>query len=263
MSKKVSEASGTVTRVVRLLQCLAEVEDTSIKQLSDRLGLPASTVHRLLQLLMEHDLVERSPGGVGYRSGIEFFRMASLVAKKTTIADFAEPFLQAVVTMCNEACFFNLYQPSTRRVMIVRAVNSIHPLRYEMTLFKPDTLLWGASGRSVLAFLPQDVIDAALDEKTVSPATGKALPGRGRMAAELKQIREQGYACTRSQKVVGAVGIAAPVFGLQDAALGSLCVTVPEQRFDAAKESSLAKLVVKQAQQLSTAIRGDRSQATP
>jgi hypothetical protein len=38
MSKDLSEASGTVSRVVRLLRCLAEADEISLKHLSARLN---------------------------------------------------------------------------------------------------------------------------------------------------------------------------------------------------------------------------------
>ena len=45
--------AGTVTRVMKLLACLAEADgEVSIKWLCQSLNLPASTVHRLLTLLI-------------------------------------------------------------------------------------------------------------------------------------------------------------------------------------------------------------------
>ena len=45
------EATSTVVRVVRLLQCVAEMGgEVSVKEFAQRLSLPPSTVHRLLKL---------------------------------------------------------------------------------------------------------------------------------------------------------------------------------------------------------------------
>jgi DNA-binding IclR family transcriptional regulator len=106
------EASGTVSRVVRLLQCLAPLKDVTPKDLSKQLELAPSTLHRLLNLLMQHDLVQRTPNGRGYQSGPELFRLASVVLSKTDIADIAEPFLRSVVDACNKACNLIIYQPT-------------------------------------------------------------------------------------------------------------------------------------------------------
>lgn len=253
-NKSENWGTGTVTRVVRLLQCLAEADDLSLTELSHRLGLPASTVHRLLQLLAQHDLVERAPNSQHYRSGVEFFRLASLVVSKTDLVDIAEPILKSVVEACNEVCFLVRYLPAAKRIMFVRAVNSTHPLRYNIPLFEPSTMLWGATGRSVLAFLPSAERDAVLADAHVSPVTGRRLPPRKDFLRELQHIREAGYVCTRGQKMPGATGIGAPVFGGDGHVIGSICITVPQARFDPESEPVLANLVINAAARLSTAL---------
>lgn len=207
-----------------------------------------------MQLLGQHGLVDRAPNGQQYRSGVEFFRLASLVLEKTDLVDVAEPILRSVVEACNEVCFLIQYLPATKRVMVVRKVDSTHPLRYDIPLFEPSTMLWGATGRSVLAFLPPDELDAVLNESHASPVTGQRLQSRKELLRELQNIRDVGYVCTRGQKMPGAVGIGAPVFGSNGTINGSICITLPQARFEPKSERSLAKLAVNAAAQLSTAL---------
>lgn len=259
MSNK-AESWGTVTRVVHLLQCLAEADDLSLTELSQRLGLPPSTIHRLLQLLAQHDLVERAPNGQRYRSGVEFFRLASLIQEKTDILSIAEPILRSVVDACDEVTVLIRYLPATKRVMAVKLANCTHPLRYNIPLFEPSTMLWGATGRSVLAFLRPEEIDFALAEAHVSPVTAQRLPSREEFMRELKRIRNAGYVCTHGQKMPGATGLGAPIFGGNGHVIGSVCITVPQARFDRKSEPKLAKLAMNAAARLSKALgfRGDQ-----
>jgi DNA-binding IclR family transcriptional regulator len=239
-----AEATGTVARVVRLLQCLADIDgDVSIKDVAGRLALPPSTVHRLLNLLADDGIVERSPARHVYRPGLELVRIASLIASKTRIADIALPSMRAVVEACDEVCMLVRYLPAARRVMVVASVDSSNPLRYQVERFVPHSLLWGATGRSTLAFLPPAEIEAVLDENDASPATGAKLPPRAEFLAELAAIRERGYVLTHGQKIAGAVGIGVPLFGAGNAVLGGLCITVPEVRFQPSAEQTLAALL--------------------
>jgi DNA-binding IclR family transcriptional regulator len=207
-----------------------------------------------LQLLAQHDLVERASNGQHYRSGVEFFRLASLVMGKTDLIDIAAPILKSVVDACNEVCFLVNYVPAAKQVMVVRKEDSTHPLRYNIPLFQPDTMLWGATGRSVLAFLPPEERDAVLAEAHVSPVTGQRLPPRKQFLQELERVREAGYVCTSGQKLPGAVGIGAPVFSGNGHVIGSICITVPQARFDRKSEPMLAKLAINAAARLSTAL---------
>jgi DNA-binding IclR family transcriptional regulator len=249
------EGIGTVARVVRLLQCLADVEDdVSIKELAARLNLPPSTVHRLLNLLANDGIVERSAARHVYRPGLELIRIASLIASKTRITDLALPVMRAVVEACNEVCMLVLYLPAVRRVMVASSVDSSNPLRYQVERFVPHSLLWGATGRSTLAFLEPGVIDEVIAENDPSPASGARLPPRDVFLAELAAIRARGYVLTQGQKIGGAVGIGAPIFNADGSVLGGLCITLPQVRFKPSSEQALAALLLKHVATLNTTL---------
>jgi DNA-binding IclR family transcriptional regulator len=250
-----ADATGTVARVVRLLQCLADVDDdVSIKDVAGRVNLPPSTVHRLLNLLADDGIVERSAARHVYRPGLELVRISSLIASKTRLADVALPFMRAVVDACNEVCMLVRYLPATHRVMIVSSVDSSNPLRYQVERFVPHSLLWGATGRSTLAFLPPDQIDGVLAENDLAPATGDRIPSREAFLAELAAIRARGYVLTQGQKIAGAVGLGAPIFGADGGVLGGLCITIPQVRFDPRSEQTLATLLLEQVAALNAAL---------
>jgi DNA-binding IclR family transcriptional regulator len=250
-----ASAVGTVARVVQLLACLAEADGpVSIKFLCQTLKLPASTVHRLLGLLGNQGMVERGRDRPVYSAGLELVRIASLLAAKVRIVDVAKPFMRAVVEECDETCCLLQYVPAQRKVMALHAEFSSHPLRYRIELFQPHSLLWGATGRAVLAFLPPQEIDAALRDNDASPATGLALPVRKALLADLTQIRSRGYAITHGQKIQGAVGIGTPLFNSERRVVGSLCITMPETRFSRKAEARLSQLLMQRAAELNRAL---------
>ncbi len=110
---------GTVARAVAVMRALAEAQsDQSIKSLAAKLRLPASTVHRLLHLLMEAGIAEQTDRS-SYRAGAEFYRLGSLIVGKTRITEIALPFMREVVEHCDEFCMLCLYLPAERAVMVV------------------------------------------------------------------------------------------------------------------------------------------------
>jgi DNA-binding IclR family transcriptional regulator len=250
-----ASAAGTVGRVMQLLACLAEADGpVSIKFLCQSLKLPASTVHRLLGLLGNEGIVERSADRPSYAAGLELVRIASLLAAKVRIVDIAKPFVRAVVQDCDETCCLIQYVPPQRKVMALHAEFSSHPLRYRIDLFQPHSLLWGATGRAVLAFLKPDEIEAAIDDNDASPGTGALLPSRKALLADLADIRGRGYAITSGQKIAGAVGIATPVFNSERRVIGSLCITIPETRFNKKAQLRLSQILMQRAGELNRAL---------
>jgi DNA-binding IclR family transcriptional regulator len=252
-STEESTSTGTVARVALLLRVLAEAEgEASLSDIAERMRLPASTTHRLLNLLQEQGFVERGQGSRSYRAGLEFLRVAGLVTSRAQLTDVARPFMQAVVEACDETCMLSVYLPRNRAAMIAKVIYGSHPLRYEATLYQPSSLVWGATGLGILAFLPPETIDDVIEHEGPSPASGKTIKAAS-LRRELATIREQGYALTHGQKITGAVGISAPVFNAGGVA-AALCITLPESRFQEAMEARLARTLKEQAGRLSQAL---------
>lgn len=240
-----ASAAGTVSRVAKLLACIAEADDeVSIKYLCQVLNLPASTVHRLLNLLTEEAIIEPSPKRGLYGPGLELVRVSSLIMSKFSIADLAKPIMREIVEECDQVCVLLRYIPTSRKVMPVHAEYSSNPLRYQIDLFQPYSLLWGATGRVVLAFLQSDEIEAALQDDESSPVTGARPPSRKAMMKELADIRERGYAITQNQKIPGAVGFAAPLFSSTARVMGCLSITIPKTRFNQKAEAAIVKILL-------------------
>lgn len=247
-----STSSGTVARVALLLRVLAETQgEAPLGDIAQKMKLPASTTHRLLNLLLEQGFVDRGQGNT-YRPGLEFLRVGGLVASRAQLTEVAHGFMQAVVDACDETCVLSVYMPRNRSAMIAKAIYGSHPLRYEATLYQPSSLVWGATGKGILAFLPPDVSEDVIAHEGPSPADGKPV-NRTQLQRDLAQVRRQGYAHTRGQKITGAVGLSAPVFN-GSGVVAALCITVPDTRFKPAMEPKLAALLKDQAARFSSAL---------
>jgi DNA-binding IclR family transcriptional regulator len=113
----------------------------------------------------------------------------------------------------------------------------------------------GATGLAILAYLPEEerqrIYAAGLDKAT--PATIVSVT---ELEKELEQVRLRGYALTMSQRVQGAVGFAAPVFDSSGVVCGDMCLTLPEQRFQAGKfADSLAGMLMAAAAQVTVELK--------
>lgn len=247
--------TGTVNRAVALLREIAEADGAiQIKTLAARLALPPSTVHRLLDLLAKEGMVEHDRAAHTYRAGREYLRLAALVYGASPLSTVAMPLLDAAVRECNETAYLGLHLPREHRMMFAAASESAHPLGYRVKQNEPVSMLTGASGRAILAWLPQQEIDAVLAAEVDDPAVRRAVRSRRALLAELAQIRASGYAVTHGQRIPGAVGVFSAVFDAQGAVVGCIGYTVPEQRHQPARLPRLAAAARKYAGALSAAL---------
>lgn len=118
----------------------------------------------------------------------------------------------------------------------------------------PISVLWGASGRSILAWLDKADVDRIYKREGAAPASREALPSRKALEAELRNVRKRGYVVSYGQKIDGAVGFGSAVFGADGKVIGSLCITAPSTEVSKRDEPRIGKLVQKKARLLSAAL---------
>ena len=245
---------GTGARLLKLLQCVVEAErEFTLKDIAARLGLPPSTTHRLLQLFVRNDIIERLDPQ-GYRLGRELFRLGALIVEKFDVQRIARPFLEELRAEWEETASLCLYMPATRTSMVVETVRTAHPLQYVIEPLSHLPLAWGSLGRAILAHLPPADIDKVITELRPGPISGKPPPTRTRLKEELQRVKRQGFAVYEDRTAPDIAGIAAPVFGHDGKILGSVGVTMPGPRFELIAKDRLAGSVAHQAREISAAL---------
>jgi DNA-binding IclR family transcriptional regulator len=178
---------------------------------AQRLSLPPSTVHRLLKLLMTQGLIEQRASTQRYRAGRELFRVASLITRQIDVEEIARPILDALRDACHETCYFAMYLPASRRFVGTVVARSPHPLGYHFEPLMEQKVAWGAVGRCMLAYLPEEVVARALAGRALRPRAIRT-PKLADMKAALKVIREHGYASAEGEIFPGSDRFARVVF---------------------------------------------------
>lgn len=237
------DTSGTAARLIALMRLFAERDGTlGVKNISDALGLPMSTSHRLLEMLVESGFVEKGVAGRRYGIGAEFFRVASLVTAKMKLGDLMQPVLNELTARTGETSLLGLYLPAAGKMTLVAKCDSPHAVRYRIDLFKTVPLEWGSTGLAILAFLPPDIRDQVFAEAQPGPISGAVL-ARNDYDDRIAQVRLQGYAITESEKMPDSVGLAVPLDIRPGTVIGSLALTLPKFRFDPAMTEEFVRLL--------------------
>ena len=224
--------------------------DWGVRELSQRLHLPLATVHRVLTSLTKHGLLERNQTSGQYRIGMEFYRLALKLRSHFGLRNAALPVMQELVAKCNEAVFLGMYDSLRMEMMFVAVINSSHPLRYVVPINIWIPVYAGASGLAIMAFLPKEERQTIIKRTRLAPITARTITDPIVLEDELARIRERGYSLSYAQRTEGAVAIAVPIWGPDGRVMGEINVSIPESRFDASMESTLAQLVTQHAQRI-------------
>src|SRR3546814_19651969 len=128
--------------------------------MSDALSIPKTTLHRVLQTLVELGFLELSESGL-YTWGPELRRIAGAVLQTRELNRLAAPVLREISDRFNETTLLSVYDAETYGLVFVEQAQGQQPIRYHPQMEVSRPIYAGASGRSVMAFLPPEEIGRA------------------------------------------------------------------------------------------------------
>ncbi len=199
-----------------------------LKDIASELSLPSSSVHRLLQTLVQTSLAERGDGQV-YRAGPDLYHLAWIMRAQFDLVNLSRPFLERLWRAWGETAVLAAYNPASRKATIVDAIVTAHPLRHTMEVGMELELPWGSIGKCILAFLSDEDVRAVIAHASVGPLSGLPLPPRKLILEELEKIRHDRCAVYYDQHN-DVAGVSAPVFLPNKEVVGSIGITMPSVR---------------------------------
>lgn len=248
--------ASKTTDAVEILKLLADSDDGMEPEgIAEALGLSMARTMKILDDLMLQTMLDRS--NCQYVPGPGALAMASRLRKHFTLEKLARPFMRSLVQQTGEAATLNVYAPSLQRgvCMVVQESSAIFQYAIETGEVKP--LHAGASGKAILAFLPEADREAIIASTSLPKVTPRTTHDASALRAELQVVSAQGYVLTRGERVQGAVGIGVPVVTPEQLP-GSLVLTIPEYRFNEADATRLIALVKEHAHALNDLFRSTR-----
>lgn len=231
-------ANGGVQVIARAAQILraldGEPHGLSLSQLSDRLRLPRSTVHRVVTALATEGLLAAASPNGRVRLGPEIARLA--LASRRELRLELRPHLQRLFDQLNETVDCAVLDGDHLR--FIDQIAAPHRLRAVSSVGATFPLHCTANGKALLAELTPDEVARVLPTRLrrCTPAT---ITARAELIAELDRVRETKVAFDREEHTTGisAAGIAIrDPFG----ALAAISVPMPTQRFEG-REAEIAE----------------------
>jgi DNA-binding IclR family transcriptional regulator len=213
-------------------QFTAERPILTVEQLSQAVGVPRSTVYRLVGLLRAHGLVEQAGDG-RYRLGPKAIMIGYIARSTVEEAELWRPGLQELAAVSRETALV-LRRVEDSAVCIDR-IDCDHPIRLSFDIGRAMPLHTGAGAKVLLAMSPADARDRYL--KRAVPADQRA-----RLQAELDRIAAEQWGESRAEVDPGIWAVGAPILADRDGRCLAISVAVPEYRLEAGRRAELIAL---------------------
>lgn len=227
-----------------------ESPSITIEEISALTGIPRSTCYRLVYTLKEKYLLDFNRGNGQYRLGAGIIKLHSIVLEALDISSISRPFLQRLCHITGESV--QLILRNHYVAVCIDKVESPEALRVRPDKGTVIGLHSGASGKAIMAFLPEDEQEKIIKEKGLKKFGPDTLTDPIQLKKNLEEIRRQGYAVSCQEIYLGVRALAAPIFDFENNAIASVCIAGPMQRLTNEKLDSFVGSVVEAADQIST-----------
>jgi PcaR/PcaU/PobR family beta-ketoadipate pathway transcriptional regulator len=215
----------SVSRALSILELFSDKRPSlSVSEVAELTGLNRATCYRFCQTLRQLGYLEELGGG-RFRPGLKAVSLAHSALSSRELPELALPYLRRLRDDIGETVNMGLLDDT--EVVYVARVLSDHLISLRLYVGSRLPAYASSLGRSILAFLPPEDAESIIDRSDLEALTGHTITSRKRLTAELKKIREQGYALNDQEVANGLRGVAAPVLNEAGKPIAAINISIP------------------------------------
>lgn len=225
MSEKDSRTVKSADNLFGVLRAVHELEGAGATAVADELGIAKSTAHDHLTTLVDHEFLIKD--GATYRVGLKCLHYGIQAKNRIELAEVARPSLEQMADETGEIAWL-MVEEYGKGVYLEKAKGDRAVQPYG-EVGKRVPLHDIASGKAILAHLPEERVREIVAQRDLLARTENTLTDVDELLADLEATRERGYALNDGETLDGFRAVASPIVH-DGELLGSIAVSGPENR---------------------------------
>ncbi|MGI5977332.1 MAG: IclR family transcriptional regulator [Candidatus Limivicinus sp.] len=233
----------SLEKAILVIECFLSGSELGVTEISDKLGYCKSTVFNILSTFRAMGYLEKNPETEKYRLGVRFCDFSRAVGENFSIKKISAPYMQELANQVNERVYLGV--PLKDEVLYLESMYPVdEPAMMKSLMGYRAKMYCTGLGKAMMAFLPEQDIDAALAEP-LEAFTENTITDPKLLRQNLMGVRSCGYAIDNMEHEFGVKCVAMPVFGRGHSLAGAVSISGPSLRFSKERiESMLVYLKV-------------------
>ncbi len=226
-----SARASAVERAIQILRSFEEQDEFSLTELVERLDLNKSTAHGILRTLTDHRFLSRDEGTLRYRLGPALIRLGHLAHEQIDVRRVARPFMESLMEETRKSVLLGTFHDG--RITIIDKVDPVGTLHVSAAIGQQIPLSAGSFGRVFLAWLPEEEVDALLEEHGLEAFTPSSIVDPEAYKRELERVRRLGYAVDDQEEyLLGVRAVSVPLMDHREVVAALTIVGFTSRRDD-------------------------------
>lgn len=233
----------SVQRILAVFECFTtERNSLTLQEIADRIDLPKSTSFRIVQSLEKAGYLVRLEDQQ-YCLSFRFTRLAGLVKSTLGIREIARPVITELADKTKETV--SIHTVVGRNRVCIDSMSTSSALRSVIQPGEQVPLLAGSATKVLIAYMEKKELTP------IAASIAKAMKKTPtQVMAEIAKVREQGFAVSHGERLLGVSAISAPIKDAEDQVHYCLSIGGPSVRIQL-HEKEFVKLAVNAAAEIS------------
>lgn len=217
---------GMLEKGLSLLEALGgHPEGAGVSQIAREVGLPVSTVHRLLATLVKRRFASFDSQSRRYYLGLKVFELSSRVSLARGLSEVALSTMKKLARITGESVFLAVRE-STELVYIER-VEGQNRIQISGTIGARGPLYCTSQGKAILAFLPEVEREEILSSIHLKRRAPNTITDPEQLRKELSRIRERGWAVADEENEEGIRAVGVPLMNVRGQPIAAMSIAAP------------------------------------
>lgn len=240
-------------RLIGLLEVISVAgRPVSASEVQKATGLPKPTCYRLIQSLLDENMIEQPSNDGKYIIGERLIRIALLGKSDVDVRRCAAPLLRMAATTFNETVFLARFRDN--KVEIIHVETPDDPTRAFVHPGLGVRPMHACSCSKAIAAFAEPEFQESILKGSLKPYTEHTKISPESLRADLEVIRQRGFADCDQEIDLGIASVAAPVSIGNIGATFSVGAVGPIRRFGAAYRSEIGQKLTDISNKISGAI---------
>lgn len=242
----------SVVRAIDVLELFNVMDkEVSISELVERTGTNKNYIFRLLLTLQSRQFVDVNPATGKYKLGLKTFELGQRALKQQELINHTRPVLEQLTNQCHETSGYSIIKSNF--TYFVDGVESDLTVRAVNRMGSRFPLHCTAMGKAQIAHLNEKELQQWIETNKLSKYSSNTIINPDELRYELERILSQGYAIEDQEFETGVGGIAAPVINRDNKIIGAIGISAPVYRLSRERlENELVPLVKWAGKELSS-----------
>jgi DNA-binding IclR family transcriptional regulator len=239
-----------LNKALDVLELLAAAQEyMTAQRISEEIGQPKSTVHRILNTLAARGYIRKDEKTHTYGLGLKLLQLKELAKNDLHLTRIAHPILRSLAKVTGATAHLATLRHDSVSYIDYWVPPTGTAIRTRLGEHVP--LYCTSLGKVLLAWLPGEQLEDILQSLEFEPYTPNTIADPDLFRQELELVRRQGFAEDREESAIGISCIGAPIRDDSGNVVAAISITSLAAQIDEIKRLAYIPMVKDHADQLS------------